>query len=73
MKRHFTWLYFEIDILAALTQLWAATITRNHLNMAEMDSELKKKSEMAYHMCVCPKNHLEAVFDAAFGLWRPST
>ena len=60
--------YFEIVIfrqfwrpLAAITQLWAATITRNHLKMAEMDSaKKKKKKEMSYQMCVCSKNHLEA-------------
>ena len=60
IKRHITWLYFEIDIsdsfgglwqaLAALLQLWAATITQNHLNMAEMDSATQKKNEMTYHL-----------------------
>ena len=30
-----------------------------------------KKTEMTNRMCSCKKNHLEAVFEAAFGLWRP--
>ena len=39
--------------------------------MSEIDTATLKKNEMTYHMCVCPKSHLEAIFDAAFGLWRP--
>ena len=56
---------------AALMQIWAATITQNHFNIEEMDSETPKKSEMIYHMCACLKNHLEAVFEATFDLWKP--
>ena len=33
----------------------------------EMDSATQKIPEMTYHMCLCAKNHLEAVFEAAFG------
>ena len=69
MKRHITELYFQIDVwwpMAALTRLWAAAITRNYLKMAETDSATKTD-----HMCLCQKNQLEAVFEAAFGLWRP--
>ena len=55
--------------LAAFTPLWAATIARNHLKMAEMDAATQKKNpKSTYHMCLCQKNHLEAVFKAAFGL-----
>ena len=39
--------------------------------MAEMETAIQKKKKMAYHMCLCPKNHLEADFKATFGLWRP--
>ena len=45
-------------------RLWVATVNRNHLDMALMDSSTqKKKKRMKFHMCVCPKNLLEAVFD----------
>ena len=57
-------LYFQ-TVLADSGGLHATLggyITGNHLKMAEIDSAT----------CVCPKNHLEAVFDVAFGFWQPS-
>ena len=73
MKRQLTLLYFQTVLAASgsLDAIWAATITRNHLRMAEMDSATEKNLEMTYHMCLCSKNHLEAFCEAAFGLWRP--
>ena len=58
-ERHITWLYSIIDIfgqfwrpLAAFTRFWAATITRNHMRMAGMDSATQQTPEMTYHMCL---------------------
>ena len=39
------WYWCFQTVLAALTQPWAATTTRNHLNMAEMDSATQKKKK----------------------------
>ena len=69
MQKKYYMAYFKIDIFklfwrpsAASTRLWVATVTWNHLKMAEMVSATQKNTEMTYHMCACPKNHLEAAF-----------
>ena len=46
----------------------AATITQNHLMMAEKDSVTQSTTEMTLYMWVCPKKNLEAVFEATFGV-----
>ena len=68
-----TWLYYEFDILRQIWRPQAASTPhdRNHLKMAEMDSATQKNPKMIYQMCLCSKNHLQAVLEAAFDHWRP--
>ena len=49
------WIHFW-HVLAALTQFWAATFTRKHLNMAEMDSATQKKRNNISHVCMPKKS-----------------
>ena len=46
MKRHNTWLYFDSIFRPFWRPLMAATITQNHLMMAEKDSVTQSTTEM---------------------------
>ena len=52
MKRQLTLLYFQTVLAASgsLDAIWAATITRNHLRMAEMDSATEKNGMDISHV-----------------------
>ena len=66
---------FEIDIFGYFGSLHATLGGYNYskpLEDGRNGFSHTPKMEMTCHMFLCPKNHLEVVFETAFGLWRPS-